>query len=154
MPSRAPSSAAARGVSASSPKPVSKTTAASAPKGTASATFIYGQLSASLSGQTLCLTVPVTVSNTGSGNIYDVQIHLFIADSTVFSGKTPLAVAPHSSRSITFTLCASSYTGPTDVCNTIYMLSGGDYWGDPDLSLGEFADTPSKTISYCIPHQP
>jgi hypothetical protein len=146
-----PSPAAAHGSSGNTPKPVARTTAASAPKGTASATFIYGQLSASLSGQRLCLTVPVTVSNSGSGSIYDVQIHLNFANSTVFSGKTALAVAPHASSSITFTLCASGYTGPSGVCNGIYLLSGGEFWGDPDPALAGMAGTPSRTISYCIP---
>ena len=124
----------------------------SASTGTAQATFIYGQISfVSLTSDTLCLSVPITVSNTGSGRIYAVQIHLFIGSSITFSAKTPLAVAPHASKSLAFTMCGSGYNGPPDGCNSMYLLSGGEYWGDPDPALAGMAGTPTKTVSYCIP---
>ncbi len=147
-----PSSAVARGVLASTPKPVSKTTSATGSSNlSAVAAITYGDVSfVSYSGGTLCLSVPVTVSNTGNGRVYYIQLHVSVQAWDYWSAKTGLTVPAQSSRQTTFSFCYSNFTQPDSTCYS--ALLGSRYWGDPDPALGDLGS--ESTGKFCVPHQP
>lgn len=148
-----PTSAAAQGASGNTPKPVSKTTTTSSSSNLqARATFAYGTISVvSFSGGTLCLSLPVTVSNTGNGHLYDIEVHFNISQWGADSGKTTFAISPHSSRTYTWAPCIPGFTQPSDACYAAWVGLGGRYWGDPDPSLADLGSSTANTDSFCIP---
>lgn len=150
-PSQAPSSVAARGVSGSTPGPATHTTAASTSNLRAVVTVSYGQVSfVSLSGETLCISVPVTVSNTGDGRVYSFELSASVSEWTHSTGKIAFAVSARSSRQATFPMCYSGFTQPGGVCYQARV--GSDYWADPDTALGGLGG--ESTSVFCIPRQP
>src|SRR6185437_3370882 len=59
-------------------------------------------------------------------------------------------VAPHSSRSATFTVCTSGFTQPAGVCYSVYE-GGVEYWGDPNPDMASIDAVTPGTGSLCIP---
>lgn len=152
-PSSVHSSAGAHGASGSSPKPA-KTTAPTSPKLYASPTIAYGQIDfLSLTSGRLCVSIPDTVSDHGDGRIYSIGVSLGVAQWRLQTGKSTFPVAPHSSRSATFTVCTSGFTQPAGVCYSVYE-GGVEYWGDPNPDMASIDAVTPGTGSLCIPRQP
>lgn len=150
-PSRPSSPAASRGVSGGTPAPVAHTTAASASTGTAQATFTYGQISSvSLISDTLCFSVPTTVTNTGSGPVYAVQAYVSVEAWRASAAKVALAVPARSSRQTTFSFCISGFTQPGGVCYVAFL--DGRYWGAPSPALIDLGG--DSTRNFCAPGGP
>jgi len=99
------------------------------------------------------VSIPVTVSDHGDGRIYSIGVSLGVAQWRLQTGKSTFPVAPHSSRSATFTVCTSGFTQPAGVCYSVYE-GGVEYWGDPNPDMASIDAVTPGTGSLCIPRQP
>lgn len=90
----------------------------------------FGDLAfGSLTDGTLCMSVPVTVSNTGAGQVYAISVQVSIEQWSSSTGKSTLVVPGGGTRSATYAVCLSGFTQPPGICYEV--LEATDYWGDP-----------------------
>jgi hypothetical protein len=104
----------------------------------------------SYSNSTLCLAVPVSATNSGTGAVYAMTAEVQLSGWIVSTGRASFPVAPHGSRSATFTLCAPGFTAVPDTCDAV-DAAVLHYWGDPTPSLGILNAMPSPAGSICFP---
>jgi hypothetical protein len=115
---------------------VRTTSAAPKPKLYATPSFTFGQIGfVSLTNGTLCLSVPVTGSNSGAGSVYAISVFVSISAWHASTGKLAFAIPGHGSKSGTFTVCSAGFTQPRDQNYTV-LEPGPMYWGDPNPGSG------------------